>query len=94
MTEALLFVNIGALLIFGTSILAIAALTLRNARRYVQLAEDRMEYLRKEQARLLAFLLEERQSAKEEPKREREQRLEAQPRAERLSRECLQLRQK
>ncbi len=71
MTEALLFVSVGALLTVGAAILTIAALTLRNARRYVELAEERMEYLREEQARLLVFLLEERQSLKEELERER-----------------------
>jgi hypothetical protein len=89
MTEALLFVSLGSLLTIGTAILTIAALTLRNARRYVELAEQRMEYLREEQARLLVFLLEERQSLKEELEREREQRLDAQRRAEWASREGL-----
>jgi hypothetical protein len=76
LTEALLFVSVGSLLTVGTAILTIATLTLRNARRYVELAEERMEYLREEQARLLVFLLEERQSLKEELERER--RVEAQ----------------
>ena len=71
MTEALLFISVGSLLTIGTAVLTIAALTLRNARRYVELAEQRMEYLREEQARLLMFLLEERQSLKEELERER-----------------------
>ena len=75
MTEALLFVSVGSLLTVGAAILTIAALTLRNARRYVELAEERMEYLREEQARLLVFLLEERQSLKEELGQERERRL-------------------
>jgi hypothetical protein len=44
----------------------------------VELAEERMEYLREEQARLLVYLLEERQSLKEELERERERRLETQ----------------
>src|SRR3712207_5367665 len=82
MTEALLFVSVGSLLTVGTAILIIAALTLRNARRYVELAEERMEYLREEQARLLVFLLEERQSLKEELERER--RLETQQEREGL----------
>ncbi len=84
MTEALLFVSVGALLTVGTAILTIAALTLRNARRYVELAEERMEYLREEQARLLVFLLEERQSLKEELEQERERRLETQQEREGL----------
>jgi hypothetical protein len=78
MTEALLFVSVGSLLTIGAATFTIAALTLRNARRYVELAEERMEYLREGQDRLLVFLLEERQSLKEELEQEREQRLEAQ----------------
>jgi hypothetical protein len=78
LTEALLFVSVGSLLTVGTAILTIATLTLRNARRYVELAEERMEYLREEQARLLVFLLEERQSLKEELEQERERRMETQ----------------
>jgi hypothetical protein len=78
MTEALLFVSVGALLTVGAATFTIAALTLRNARRYVELAEERMEYLREGQNRLLVLLLEERQSLKGELEQEREQRLEAQ----------------
>lgn len=48
-----------------------------------------MEHLCREQARLLAFMREELQSLKEELKREREQRQEAQQRVELLSREWL-----
>ena len=71
MTEALIFVSVGSLITVGTAVLILAALTLRNAKRYVELAEERMEHLREEQARLLVFLLEERQSLKEELERER-----------------------
>src|SRR3712207_265530 len=83
MTEALLFVGVGSLLIVGAATLAVATLTLRKARRYVELAEERLEYLREGQAHLLVFLLEERQSLKEELEQEREQHLEARRRAER-----------
>src|ERR671915_1821774 len=93
MTEALLFISVGSLLTVGAAILVIAALTLQNARRYVELAEARMEHLREEQARLVVSLREERQSLKEELAHEREQRLEAQRRAEWASRERLPLRQ-
>jgi hypothetical protein len=82
MTEALLFVSVGSLLTVGVATFTIAALTLRNARRYVELAEERMEYLREGQNRLLVFLLEERQSLKGELEQEREQRLEAQQQRE------------
>ena len=94
MTEALLFVSVGSLLSVGVGTLIIATLTLQNARRYVELAEDHMKYLREEQARLVVFLREERQSLKEELEREREQRLEAQRRAEWASRERVPLRQR
>ncbi|MCA1719287.1 MAG: hypothetical protein LC781_21505 [Actinobacteria bacterium] len=105
MTEALLFVSVGSLLTVGAATFTIAALTLRNARRYVELAEERMEYLREGQARLLVFLIEERQSLKEELEQEREQHLEtrqegegrrtrreAERRIDDLKRELLELR--
>ena len=79
----MLFVGVGSLLIVAAGTLTVAALTLRNARRYVELAEERLEYLREGQAQLLVFLLEERQSLKEELEQEREQHVEAQRRAER-----------
>jgi hypothetical protein len=87
MTEAMIFVSVGSLLTLGTATLVIATLALQNARKYVELAEARMEHLREEQARLVVILLEEHQSLKEELEREREQRLEAQRRAEWASRE-------
>jgi hypothetical protein len=84
MTETLLFVGVSSLLVVAAGTLTVATLTLRNARRYVELAEERLEYLREGQAHLLVFLLEERQSLKEELELEREQHLEAQRQAERL----------
>ncbi len=87
MTEALLYVSIGCILSVGVAILIIATLTMQNGRRYVELAEAHMKYLREEQARLMAFLRKEHQSLREELEREREQRLEAQRRAEWASRE-------
>jgi hypothetical protein len=94
LAKTLSFVSTSSLLTFSAATLVAAALTLKNARRYVDLAEARMECIREEQARLLAFVREEHQTLKEESKREREQRLEAQQETERLSREFLQLRQK
>lgn len=94
MAKALRFVSTGSLLTFSAATLVAAALTLKNARRYVDLTEARMGCLREEQARLLTFVREEHQTLKEEAKRERQQRLEAQQETERLSREFLQLRQK
>ncbi len=78
MTEALLLLSAGSLLTICIATLFIATLALRHARRYVELAEERMEHLREEQARLLMLLLEERQSLKEELEQERERRLETQ----------------
>ncbi len=77
----------------GAATLAIAALALWNARRYVELVEGRMERLRVEQARLLAALREEVWGLKEEWVREQEEQPGSQRQVERLSRECLQLRQ-
>ncbi len=84
MTEALFFVGIGSLLTVGATILIIAALTLRDARRTVRLAEDCMEYLREEQAHLLVSLSEELQIPLEEARQEREH-----PGAQRSGRERL-----
>src|SRR5919199_3273055 len=81
MAETLLFVSIGALLIVGAASLVIAALVLRDTRRSVELAESRVERL-----------CEERDQLTQELKREREQHLEAQQRAEQLGRERLLLR--
>jgi len=56
MIEALLFVGTGAILVLGSASLVIATLALRNARRYVELAEVRIESLSQGQARLLMLL--------------------------------------
>jgi hypothetical protein len=61
MTEALLLLSAGSLLTICIATLIIATLALRHARRYVELAEERMEHLREEQARLLMLLREEEQ---------------------------------
>jgi hypothetical protein len=78
MAEALLFVSTGAILIIGAATLGIAIITLRDARRYVERTERRMEHLREEQARLLLLLHQQLQSLKEELDRELERRLEVQ----------------
>jgi hypothetical protein len=67
MTEALLLLSAGSLLTICVATLIIATLALRHALRYVELAEERMEHLREEQARLLMLLREERQRSQEEP---------------------------
>ena len=67
----LLFVCVGALLV-GTAALLVGILTLRSARKAVGLAEDRVGYLREEQARL-ELLREERRGLVEELERERKE---------------------
>jgi CHASE1-domain containing sensor protein len=51
MTEGLLLASAVLLLAVGAANLAVAVLALRSARRYVELAESRMERLRKDHAR-------------------------------------------
>ncbi|MGB3682526.1 MAG: hypothetical protein WA990_08560 [Rubrobacteraceae bacterium] len=65
MTEALLFVNIG-LLVIGSVTLTIAIFVLQKARGYVDLAEERLERLREGQEHLFQFLREERRSRSNE----------------------------
>ena len=100
MIQALLLISVGSLLTVSVATLIIAILALRHARRYVELAEERMESLREEQARLLTLLREECERPQEEPVHEREQerkqRLEARRgyeggRIERVKRELLGL---
>ena len=72
-TEALLLLSAGSLLTICLATLIIAILTLRHARRYVELAEERMAYLREEQARLLTLLREVHERSHEEAEQEWEQ---------------------
>lgn len=64
MTEVLLFVNIG-LLVIGSVTLTIAVFVLQKARSYVELAEERMERLSRGQERLFQLLLEGQKSRSE-----------------------------
>jgi biopolymer transport protein ExbB/TolQ len=95
------FVGVGTLFVV-VLILVVVVLTLRNARRAAQLAEERNDYLLEEQMRLKALheehqelredLKSERQarwSLQEELKQERQARLEAQQRAEKAEQEAL-----
>lgn len=76
MTGALVFFGITVVLAISTAALAVALLALQNSRRYVDIAEERLEHLRKGQSLLLLLLREQWRSAKEErPERKREQRL-------------------
>lgn len=63
MVEAILFVINGSLLTVSIATLVVAFLTLRDARRSVDLAEVCREYLREERARLLGFPTEEPEQA-------------------------------
>jgi len=93
MAEAFRLFGVGSLLTVSGASLVIAAFTLRDARRSIKLAEDRMGHLREEQTRLSTSLRGESESLKEELEREREQRLEARREVARLNRECASLRQ-
>lgn len=72
MIEALLLFGVGSILTIGVATLVIAVITLRHALRYVQLAEESMERLRGEQARLVALLLEERRKIEARHEQDRE----------------------
>ncbi len=92
MTEALLLLSAGSLLTICIATLIIATLALRHARRYVELAEERMEHLREEQARLLMLLREERPRAQEEHgEREHIARRDAERKIDQVKRELLGL---
>lgn len=91
MAETLFFVGICSLVV-GITTLAMAALVVRNARRSMNLAEHRMDYLREEQARL-EFMHEERRALKEGLKEERRARLDVERRIDRLKRELQELRE-
>ncbi len=100
MIEALLFVSTGTLLVLGSAALVISTLTLRNARRYVELAELRMERLSQGQARLLELLDEghrvpegaSEQRGRSAEELERRARRDAEQRIEHLERELRELR--
>ncbi len=87
----LLFVCATSLLVFGTATLVVAILTLRTVRRYAELAEERMERLRKGQARLLGLPSDEQQGLSEELERERRVHRDAERKIERLKRELAEL---
>src|SRR3712207_2657747 len=92
MTEALLLLSAGSLLTICIATLIIATLALRHAQRYVELAEERIEHLREEQARLLMLLREERPRAQEEHgEREHIARREAERKIDQVKRELLGL---
>lgn len=87
MTEVLLFIGVASLIVFGAATLFVATLALRTVRRYAELAEERMELLRKGQGRLLGLPNDEQQRLSEELERARRAREDAERRIERLERE-------
>ena len=92
MTEALLLLSIGSLLTLCVATLIIAILALRHAKRYVELAEERMENLREEQLRLLILLLRrELQRSQEEPEQEHHAQRDDGQKIDELKRELLGL---
>lgn len=66
MTETLILFAGVSLLAMGAATLFVAVRTLQTARRYVDLAEERLEHLREGQARLLTHMEEQRRAAEEE----------------------------
>jgi hypothetical protein len=87
MTDALLIVGVASLVTVGTANLLVAGHALRTARRYVELAEARMERLREDQARISVLLSDDRRNSEEE--REHDDRRDAGRRIDRLKRELL-----
>jgi hypothetical protein len=69
LSTTLVYVGIGSLLAIGVAILTVAVLLLRTVRRYVALAEERLELLREGEALLLRAA---QQGHAEEQNRERE----------------------
>ena len=66
MTQTLLLYAGALLLAMGAATLLVAVRTLRTARLYVDLAEERLEQLREGQARLQALMEEQRRTTPEE----------------------------
>ena len=95
MTEGLLLAGAVSLLAVGAANLVVAVIALRSARRYVDLAEARMERLRKDHVRILRFLREERRvlhamiSEAEDRGSELDEKKDAGRRIDRLKRELL-----
>ena len=92
MTEILLSICAAFLLVLDAATLIFATLALRAIRRYVDLAEERMERLRKGQGRLLGLPTDEQQELSEELERERHARRDAGRTIDRLKRELAELR--
>ena len=93
MTEILLSICAAFLLVLDAATLIFATLALRAIRRYVDLAEERMERLRKGQGRLLGLPTDEQLELSEELDRERHAHRDAERKIDRLKRELAELRE-
>ena len=93
MIETMLFVCAALLLVFGAATLVVTTLALRTVRRYVELAEERMERLRNGQARLLGLPTDEQREMSEELERQRRAHRDAERTIDRLKRELAELRE-
>src|SRR4028119_2008768 len=70
LSVTLVYVGIGSGLAVGVALLTVAILFLRTARRYVDLAEERLELLREAEARLLEVVRQQGQVSEESRQRE------------------------
>ncbi|QIN78532.1 hypothetical protein GBA65_08360 [Rubrobacter marinus] len=93
MIEILLFVCAASLVVLDAATIVVAALALRAVRRYVDLAEERMERLRNGQFRLLGVPTDEQREVSDELERERRAHRDAERKIERLRRELAELRE-
>ena len=75
LSATLVYVGLGSVLAIGVAILTVAVLFLRTARRYVDLAEMRLELLREGQARLLEVARQQGHAAEESREPERRERV-------------------
>jgi hypothetical protein len=75
LSATLVYVGIGSVLAIGVAILVVALLFLRTARRYVDLAEMRLELLREGQAHLLEVARQQGQASEESREPERRERI-------------------
>jgi hypothetical protein len=73
MTEALLLVVVGSLVPVCMATLVVALLALRKAHLYVELAEQRLEYVREGQLLLMALLREQGRTSEEQEQSTREE---------------------
>ena len=93
MIEVLIAICAASLLLLGAATLVVATIALRTVRRYVELAEERMERLRNGQFRLLGLPTDEQRELSEELERKRRAHRDAERTIDRLKRELAELRE-